>query len=108
LNLSEPATAALCFNDVVAIGMMRALAACGVVVGRDFSLIGFDDIEEARHTYPALTSVAVNGKNLGARAAQLLMRQLASGDYAPETVLCPATLVVRGSSGAAPKTGRLA
>jgi LacI family transcriptional regulator len=105
LNLSEPATAALCFNDVVAIGMMRALAASGVAVGRDFSVIGFDDIEEAKHTYPALTSVAVNGKNLGARAAQLLMRQLASGDFTPETVLCPATLVVRASSGAAPKTG---
>src|SRR5215470_13690395 len=84
LNLSEPATAALCFNDVVAIGMMRALAASSIAVGRDFSVIGFDDIEEARHTYPALTSVAVNGKNLGARAAQLLMRQLASGDFAPE------------------------
>jgi LacI family transcriptional regulator len=105
LNLSEPATAALCFNDVVAIGMIRALAASGVAVGRDFSVIGFDDIEEAKHAYPALTSVAVNGKNLGARAAQLLMRQLASGDFAPETVLCPATLVVRASSGVAPKTG---
>jgi len=105
LSLSEPATAALCFNDVVAIGMMRALAAAGVAIGRNFSVIGFDDIEEARHTFPALTSVAVNGKNLGARAAQLLMRQLASGDFAPETVLCPATLVVRASSGPAPRTG---
>jgi LacI family transcriptional regulator len=102
LNLSEPATAALCFNDVVAIGLMRAFAAAGVAVGKDFSVIGFDDIEEAKHTYPALTSVAVNGRNLGARAAQLLMRHLASGDFDPETVLCPAILVVRASSGAAP------
>jgi LacI family transcriptional regulator len=101
LNLSEPATA-FCFNDVVAIGLMRALAAAGVAVGKDFSVIGFDDIEDAKHTYPALTSVAVNGRNLGARAAQLLMRHFASGDFDPETVLCPAILVVRGSSGAAP------
>lgn len=104
LNLTEPVTAALCFNDVVAIGMMRALAAAGVAVGKDFSVIGFDDIEEAKHTYPALTSVAINGRNLGARAAQLLMRQLASGDFEPETVLCPATLVLRGSCGPAPGT----
>jgi LacI family transcriptional regulator len=100
LNLPKPATAALCFNDVVAIGLIRALTEAGVKVGLDFSVIGFDDIEEAKHTLPALTSVAVNGRNLGSRAAQLLMRQLASGDYEPEAVLCSTTLVVRGSSGA--------
>jgi LacI family transcriptional regulator len=99
LNLRQPATAALCFNDVVAIGLMRALTEAGVSVGKDFAVIGFDDIEEAKHTLPALTSVAVNGRNLGSRAAQLLMRQLASGDFEPETTLCPTTLVVRSSCG---------
>jgi LacI family transcriptional regulator len=62
-------------------------------------VIGFDDIEWAKHTLPALTSVAVNGRNLGSRAAQLLMRQLASGDFEPEAVLCPTTLVIRASCG---------
>jgi LacI family transcriptional regulator len=100
LNLPKPTTAALCFNDVVAIGLIRALTEAGVKVGLDFSVIGFDDIEEAKHTLPALTSVAVNGRNLGCRAAQLLMRQLASGDFEPVAVLCSTTLVVRGSSGA--------
>ena len=101
LGLARPATAALCFNDVVAIGVIRAFAAAGVSVGQDFGVIGFDDIDEAKHTYPALTSVAVNGRNLGSRAAQLLMRHLASGDFEPEAVLCPTTLVVRASCGAA-------
>jgi LacI family transcriptional regulator len=99
VNLPRPATAALCFNDVVAIGLIRALTEAGVKVGRDFSAIGFDDIEEAKHTLPALTSVAVNGRNLGSRAAQLLMRQLASGDFEPEAVLCSTTLVIRASCG---------
>jgi LacI family transcriptional regulator len=99
LNLHKPATAALCFNDVVAIGLIRALTEARVAVGRDFSVIGFDDIEEAKHTLPALTSVAVNGRNLGSRAAQLLMRQLASGDFEPEAVLCSTTLVIRASCG---------
>jgi LacI family transcriptional regulator len=99
LNLSRPATAALCFNDVVAIGLLRALMEAGVAVGRDFSVIGFDDIEEAKHTLPALTSVAVNGRNLGSRAAQLLMRQLASGNFEPETVLCSTTMAIRASCG---------
>jgi LacI family transcriptional regulator len=99
LNLHKPATAALCFNDVVAIGLVRALTEAGVAVGREFAVIGFDDIEAAKHTLPALTSVAVNGRNLGSRAAQLLMRQLASGDFEPEAVLCPTTLVIRASCG---------
>jgi LacI family transcriptional regulator len=95
------ATAALCFNDAVAIGLMRALTARGVSVGRDFAIVGFDDIDEAKHTFPALTSVAVDARSLGARAAQLLMRQIASGDVSAETVLAPTTLVVRASCGAA-------
>jgi LacI family transcriptional regulator len=99
LNLHQPATAALCYNDVVAIGLVRALTEAGVAVGRDFAVIGFDDIEEAKHTLPALTTVAVNGRSLGSRAAQLLMRHLASGDFEPETVLCPTTLIVRASCG---------
>src|SRR6202040_3760733 len=45
LNLPDPATAALCFNDVVAIGLTRALMEAGVSVGVDFDVIGFDDIE---------------------------------------------------------------
>ena len=101
LNLHKPATAALCFNDVVAIGLIRALTETGVSVGATFAVIGFDDIEEAKHTLPALSSVAVNGRDLGSRAAQLLMRHLASGDFEPEAVLCPTTLVIRKSCGAA-------
>ncbi len=97
LSLREPATAALCFNDVVAIGLTRALTEADVVVGRDFDVIGFDDIEEAKHMLPALSTVAVNARDLGSRAAQLLMRHLASGDFEPETVLCPTTLVLRKS-----------
>jgi LacI family transcriptional regulator len=100
LNLGEPVTAALCFNDAVAIGFMRALGALGISVGPQFSVIGFDDIDEAQHMYPALTSVSVSSRALGARAAQLLMRQLASGDHRPETILTPTTLIVRASCGA--------
>jgi LacI family transcriptional regulator len=70
-----------------------------VTVGRDFAVIGFDDIEEAKHTVPALTSIAVNARSLGSRAAQLLMRQIAIGEFEPEAVLCPTSLVTRASCG---------
>jgi LacI family transcriptional regulator len=101
LALPERATAALCFNDVVAIGLIRALTESGVAVGRDFAVIGFDDIDEAKHMLPQLSSVAVNARNLGSRAAQLLMRQIASGDFEPESVLCPTSLIIRSSCGTA-------
>ena len=101
LDLDEPATAALCVNDVVAIGLTRALMEMGVSVGVDFDVIGFDDIEEVKHTLPALSSVSVNPRDLGSRAAQLLMRHIASGDFEPEAVLCPTTLALRDSCRAA-------
>jgi len=104
LILPKRATAALCFNDVVAIGLIRALTLAGVAIGRDFAVIGFDDIEEAKHTLPALTTVAVNARNLGSRAAQLLMRQIASGDFEPESVLRPTSLIIRSSCGTASTT----
>jgi LacI family transcriptional regulator len=101
LNLPEHPTGALCFNDVVAIGLIRALTQAGISVGRDFAVIGFDDIEESRHVLPPLTSVAVNARNLGSRAAQLLMRQIASGNFEPESILCPTSLILRSSCGTA-------
>ena len=100
LNLHWPASAALCYNDVVAIGLIRSLMQAGIAVGRDFAVIGFDDIEEARHMLPALTTVAVNPRDLGSRAAQLLMRQLARKTFETETIVCTTTLVVRASCGA--------
>jgi LacI family transcriptional regulator len=101
LNLHDPATAALCFNDVVAIGLTRGLMETGVSVGVEFDVIGFDDIEEAKHTLPALSSVTVNARDLGSRAAQLLMRHIASGDFEPEAVLSATTLALRKSCRAA-------
>lgn len=101
LALADPPTAALCFNDVVAIGVVRALGSMGRMVGRDFAVIGFDDIEDARHLMPALSSVAVDGQGLGERAAHLLMRQLGGGGIVMEAQLGPADLVIRASCGTA-------
>jgi LacI family transcriptional regulator len=100
VNLRDPPTGALCFNDVVAIGLMRGLVGLGRTIGIDFSVIGFDDIGEARHMRPALTTVAVGGQSLGERAAQLLIRQIAAGGSTLETQLGPASLIVRASCAA--------
>ena len=73
LALADPPTAALCFNDVVAFGVLHGLGRRGLEVGRDFALVGFDDVRDARAAVPPLTSVAVDPPGLGERAAQILL-----------------------------------
>ncbi len=92
-------TAALCFNDVVAIGAMLALTREGLVPGRDMAVIGFDDTAEARQSSPALTTVSVGAGDLGERAGQMLLRQIEGTAGGPETYVGEARLVVRESCG---------
>ena len=103
LALDRPPTAALCFSDVVAFGALDAVAAAGLTVGRDFSLIGFDDIAGARHTLPPLTTVAVYPQELGRRSAAALLRRIADPSEAAEEEILAPSLVVRGTCGPVPK-----
>jgi LacI family transcriptional regulator len=106
LALAEPPTAALCFNDVVAIGAIYALGARGLRVGREFAVIGFDDIADARLIQPALTTVAVEPRRLGERAAAILIDQLRGGRAGPQHFTGDARLIVRASCGAEPTTAQ--
>ncbi len=94
----ELPTAALCFNDAVAFGVCDGLRARTLEPGRDFSVVGFDDVIEARTAVPALTTVSVDPQGMGQRAAQLLLRQINSGQAGAEAVRTSVRLVVRQSS----------
>jgi len=100
LTRPEPPTAVLCFNDIVAIGAVHALAQRGLRAGRDVAVVGFDNIAEAEHVAPALTTVAVDSIGLGERAARMLLKQIESGSPRVETYVGEARLVVRESCGA--------
>ena len=63
----------LCYNDIVAMGATRALAERGVVVGRDIAVVGFDDIAEAAHNAPPLTTVSADTREMGLRCAESLL-----------------------------------
>lgn len=99
LARADRPTAALCFNDVVAIGCMAALARGGLVPGRDLAVIGFDDTAEARLMSPALSTVSVGAGDLGERAGQMLLRQIEETAGGPETYVGEARLIVRDSCG---------
>ena len=92
-------TAILCFNDVLAAGLMVGLRRLGVTPGRDVAVVGLDDLEMAQMVWPPLTSVAMHPVRIGASAARLLTRRLADAD-APVLRECVAPeLRVRDSSG---------
>jgi DNA-binding LacI/PurR family transcriptional regulator len=72
----------VCFNDVVAFGVLDAIADLGRDVGSDVRVIGFDDVHDAGLNRPSLSSVAVPARETGRRAAQLVLER-ATGSSEP-------------------------
>jgi DNA-binding LacI/PurR family transcriptional regulator len=92
-------TAVTCFNDLVAIGALRALSELGLSVPGDVSVVGYDDIEIAAYLPTPLTTVHVPSKEMGRRSAELLLQQLrGETSEAPMRVVLDAELVIRGTS----------
>jgi DNA-binding LacI/PurR family transcriptional regulator len=72
----------VCFSDVVAFGVLDAIADMGRSVGSDVRVIGFDDVHDAGLNHPSLSSVAVPARETGRRAGQLVLER-ASGSTEP-------------------------
>lgn len=95
----EPPTALICFNDPTAIGAMLGTHQAGRAPGRDVAIVGFDDIQDAALSYPALTSIAIDPAALGQAAADLLLSRIESRGGPRRQIIVPPRLVVRDSSG---------
>ena len=93
-------TAILCHNDVCASGVLVGLADRGLVAGKDCAVIGFDNIPEAAHYRPALTTVEIGAHRIGEEAADLLLRRIRTPGGPPESIVLPPRLIVRSSCGA--------
>jgi DNA-binding LacI/PurR family transcriptional regulator len=101
--LATGATAVLAYNDLVAAGILSRLAALGVEVPGELSVVGFDDIPLAAMLIPALTTVAAPTAQAGAAAVDALLSRLeepGAQPAQPSVRELPATLVVRGSTAA--------
>lgn len=97
LALEDPPTAVFCAGDMMAIGMMRCLADHGLVVGRDVSIVGFDDIAVARYVTPGLTTIRQNKEEMGTQAAKALVSLIESPQTAPPVLTIATELVERGT-----------
>lgn len=103
LFVQSPApTAAVCYNDSVALGLMLGLARRGLQPGKDFAVTGFDDIPEAALNTPPLTTLAAQPRALGRQAAALLLQRIGHGDASPKRIVSAVELRVRASSAPPP------
>ena len=100
-DASPPArpTAVTCYNDLVALGLCRALSELGLRVPEDVSVIGFDDINLLPYLPLPLTTVRIPKTEMGRLATQMLIRQVESKEVAPpKKVFLTAELIVRSST----------
>ena len=102
LEKSRDFTAIFCFNDISAIGAIRALKDAGCSVPGDVSVVGFDDIQSAAYYTPSLTTVSQPLFEMGRRGAEVLLDRIANREkeYPGEIVMAP-ELIVRESTGPA-------
>ena len=90
--------AALCFNDLIALGMAAGFAEQGVAVGKEFRLAGFDDLEESAQALPPLTSVSCHIGGFGRRVARDLLRWLLDGERPTPEYRARMKLIARAST----------
>ncbi len=104
LAAREPFTALFAFNDISAIGAIRALREAGWRVPEDVSVVGFDDIQSAVFQNPSLTTVRQPLRKMGEIAAQTVLRRIATPKKVPYTkfISVEPELVVRESTCQAP------
>lgn len=102
LALPDPPTAAICINDLTAFGVMLGLRNHGREPGRDFSVVGADDVKEAALWVPGLTTVNNHQADMGRRACERVLVRTVNPALPAERIIIAPTLVVRGSTGPAP------
>lgn len=96
-------TAAICFNDVVAAALSSGLWDRGLQVGKDFSVVGFDDLAEAELIRPRLTSVATFPSEIGDAAARLLLDRLEDPERNVRRSISVTRLITRQSTAPVPE-----
>ena len=96
---SPPATAAVAYNDLMAIGLIRGLEHAGLRVPEDISVVGFDDILVSQLVTPPLTTVAAPTHSMGLTAVRNVLAIIKGAQAATgEAFVLPTKLVVRGST----------
>ena len=100
LALTEPPTAVICFNDMMAVGAIRATQQAGLRVPEDVSITGFDNVELAAYITPPLTTFHQPKYELGREAAKMMLNALTQDveSDVPQALVLRGELIVRAST----------
>ena len=98
LSPSERPTAIFALNDAMAIGVYEAAEQLGLSIPEDLSVIGFDDIPEAKYLRPQLTTVRQPQREIGQTATRLLVELIENPDRALETITLETKFIQRKST----------
>jgi LacI family transcriptional regulator, galactose operon repressor len=100
LALPQPPTAIFAGNDWMALGAIEAITSTGLAVPRDLAVVGVDDISQAAHAHPPLTTISIPKIELARTATELLLRRIRGTDVPeePTRILASPHLVVRQST----------
>jgi len=102
LNRGVDFTALVCYNDISAIGAIRAMMDRGLRVPADISVVGFDDIQGAAFHNPSLTTIRQPLAQMGVVAARILLQRIRGQATFPDMVPIMPELVIRESTAPPP------
>ncbi|MBV8708727.1 MAG: LacI family DNA-binding transcriptional regulator [Acidobacteriaceae bacterium] len=97
LHRSKRPTAVLCYNDISAFGLLKVAEECGIMIPESLSVTGFDDITFAALARPALTTVRQPRREMGRKAAELLIA-IFNGSPEEKALVIRGELIVREST----------
>ena len=98
LQQKRPFTALVSFNDIAAIGAMRAFRDNNLRVPEDISVVGFDDIQGAAYHNPSLTTIRQPLHHMGTTAAKILLQRLRAQKEDPGYIAIAPELIIREST----------
>lgn len=98
INSENPPDAFFACADVFAIAALRAIHLTGYQVPKDFSVVGFDNIDVTASTVPSITTVSQPQQQLGFTAGELLHEKIQNSDIPPKKIILETELIIREST----------
>jgi LacI family transcriptional regulator len=98
LTHSVPPDAILCVNDEVAFGALHAAHEQGFTIGRDIAVVGFDGVQDAKHSEPPLTTLDIPVFDIARQLVHMLLRTI-EGEAVDSPILIKPNLLIRPSTG---------
>src|SRR5262249_32070768 len=98
LERRKKVTSLFAYNEISAIGVIRAFREEGIRVPEDISVVGFDDIESAAFNSPTLTTVRQPLRKMGEAAAEILLKKIEGAEEVPKEIAVQPELIERQSS----------